>query len=230
MPGYYPMMMKLAGKRCIVVGGGTVAERKVLGLIEGGADTVIVIAPASTERLQALTGSGCIAYVQREYRESDLEGAFLLIAATNDRQLNARIAAAADERGIPVNTADRSELGSFITPAVVKRGDLTIALSTGGASPALTALLKRRLAEQYGPEYEGFLERLHALRKRVLEIITEPGLRTAVLRLAAEELPLFTETADKQARAKDSWPYADMSEYQLEEWMNRLLQAAERGC
>ncbi|QHT62087.1 bifunctional precorrin-2 dehydrogenase/sirohydrochlorin ferrochelatase [Paenibacillus lycopersici] len=221
MTAYYPMMVKLSGKRCMVVGGGTVAERKVAALLEGGADDVIVVAPRVTDNLDAWTAAGRIALRRKEYEHTDSEGAFLLIAATNDRRLNSGIAAYADRQGRLVNTADLGDAGSFVTPSVVRRGALVIAVTTGGASPALTALLKRRLAGQYGPAYEPFVERLHALRRRVLAEVDDAELRAAVLRLAAEELP----AEDGQGTIGGGGTAADA----IEQWMIRLLQAAERG-
>ncbi|QHW34149.1 bifunctional precorrin-2 dehydrogenase/sirohydrochlorin ferrochelatase [Paenibacillus rhizovicinus] len=227
MAAYYPIMVRLSGKRCVVVGGGTVAERKVAALLEGGADEVIVVSPHATANLEELAAIGCIALWRREYQEQDSEGAFLLIAATNDRQLNSGIAAYADSRGLLVNTADLGETGSFITPSVVRRGELVIALTTGGASPALTALLKRRLAEQYGPAYGAFIDRLHALRKRVLAEVGDSELRAAVLRLAAEELP--TEPGQETIEGGGGKVADAASDFEIEQWMIRLLQAAERG-
>ncbi|NBD25894.1 precorrin-2 dehydrogenase/sirohydrochlorin ferrochelatase family protein [Paenibacillus glycinis] len=224
MSAYYPMMVNLSGKRCVVVGGGPVAERKTLGLLDGGAGALIVVAPRATAQLEKLAAAGSIALRRREYRDSDAEGAFLLIAASDDRALNARLAEYAESRGILVNTADLGDRGSFITPSVVRRGELVIALTTGGASPALTALLKRKLDGEYGPAYERFVDRLHALRKRVLAKVGDPGLRASVLRLAAEELP-NRETWDDFGNAGKQVP----DELEIQHWMIRLLEAAERG-
>ncbi|MBM7563795.1 precorrin-2 dehydrogenase/sirohydrochlorin ferrochelatase family protein [Paenibacillus sacheonensis] len=226
MSAYYPIMVRLFGKRCVVVGGGAVAERKTIALLEGGADDLIVVAPQVTTRLEELAAAGCIALLRREYQDKDSEGAFLLIAATNDRLLNSGIAVYAEKRGLLVNTAEMGEAGSFITPSVVRRGELVIALTTGGASPALTALLRRRLAAQYGQAYEPFLERLHALRKRVLAEVADPELRAAVLRLAAEELP------NEDDQGKNDFGRGMSSgqiDFDIEEWMTKLLRAAERG-
>lgn len=240
MAAYYPMMMKLSGKRCVVAGGGTVAERKVLGLLEGGADDIVVVAPLATAKICELAEAACIVLHRREYKDNDALGAFLVIAATGDRLANERIAVSAEREGALVNVADLGEAGDFMTPAVVRRGELVIALTTGGASPALSALLKRRIAGQYGPEYEAFIERLQQLRKQVLNAVKDAEVRAAVLRLAAAEMPASDELAtnvqpvavlDVQAMREQAATGARAAhgEEAIEQWMNRLLQAVERG-
>ncbi|MBO7745467.1 bifunctional precorrin-2 dehydrogenase/sirohydrochlorin ferrochelatase [Paenibacillus sp. MWE-103] len=221
MAAYYPMMMDLTGRRCVVVGGGPVAERKTLGLLDGGAGELIVVAPRVTAKLEELAVSGSIALERREYMESDADGAFLLFAATDDRLLNGRVAADAARLGALVNTADAGGEGDFATPAAVRRGELVIAVTTGGASPVLAALLRRRLAGQYGPAFEASVGRLHELRLLAQTGIADAGLRSAVLRLAAEQTMREAESlpADGEANAGET----------IEQWMSRLRDAAERG-
>ncbi|AZN42304.1 precorrin-2 dehydrogenase/sirohydrochlorin ferrochelatase family protein [Paenibacillus albus] len=214
MTDYYSMMVKLQGRRCVVVGGGAVAERKVRGLIDGGADEIIVIAPHITEELKALANSGCIGLVQREYIEQDLHEAFLLFAATDSREVNGRIAAYGESRGALVNVADVGESGHFITPAVIRRGELLIAVTTGGASPALTSLLKKQLAGHYGAGYKDLVERLRLLREHVQVEMSDQRVRTILLRQAAEELAAPGAEYDRNETIND--------------WMKRLQQAAER--
>ncbi|SFS58195.1 bifunctional precorrin-2 dehydrogenase/sirohydrochlorin ferrochelatase [Paenibacillus sp. BC26] len=220
MKTYYPMMVKLQGKRCIVVGGGSVAERKVQGLLDGGADQVEVIAPAASSALQELALAGSIELVQREYREGDLQGAMLVVAATNNRHVNKELAALGERLGIFVNVADLGEEGSFVTPSIVRRGELLLAVTTGGASPALAAILKRRLAKQFDESFEDSVEGLRLLRARVLSSSLNPELRTSLLRMAAEEV------ASQAERNEVRFTY---TESQIDEWMSRLLQAAERS-
>lgn len=210
------MMVKLKGRRCVVIGGGAVAARKVRGLLEGGADDVIVIAPIITEELKGLADTGCIGLVQREYKEEDLHGAFLLFAATDSREVNERIAAVGEREGALVNVADAGETGDFVTPATVRQGELLLAVTTGGASPALTAIMRRQLAEQYGPAYKEIVDRLRLLREHVQAKVKEEARRTMLLRQAAEEL-----LAAQASALYDRYEPID-------EWINRLQQAAER--
>jgi precorrin-2 dehydrogenase/sirohydrochlorin ferrochelatase len=160
---YLPIFLDLHEKRCLVVGGGAVAERKVASMLEADA-AVIVVSPALSEMLQTLAVQGRIVHKAREYSAMDLNGVALVFAATDDPALQRKVAADAAERSIPVNVADMPELCSFITPAVIRRGRLQLAVSTGGASPALAARIRRELEDEFGPEYAVGLEVLAAAR------------------------------------------------------------------
>jgi siroheme synthase-like protein len=162
-PTYPLILTNLAHVRCVVVGGGAVAERKTRDLLEGGARP-IVISPDLTESLAGWRAEGRIAHIERVYRAGDLAGGFLAIAATDDRATNAAVAEEARGLGILVNVADDPADGNFHTAAVVRRGDLLVAVSTGGASPALTARIRRELAARYGDEYARLLALLRRLR------------------------------------------------------------------
>ena len=142
--GYYPLFLELAGRACLVVGGGTVAQRKVEGLLEGGAE-VTVVSPRLCKGLKTLAQQGHICALTRRYRRGDLRGKTLVVAATNDPQVNGQVAADAQQQGILVNGVDRPELCSFIVPSVIRRGDLVLAISTGGKSPAVAKRLRREL-------------------------------------------------------------------------------------
>lgn len=160
----YPIVLtKLAGARCVVVGGGSVAERKVSGLIEAGARP-LVISPRLTPALRSWLDAGQIEHHPRPYQEDDLSGAILAIAATDDPAVNARVAADARSRGILANIADDPEASSFHNVGTVRRGDLLLTISTGAASPALAAQLRAKLAEQFGPEYGRALALAAAIR------------------------------------------------------------------
>jgi siroheme synthase-like protein len=162
--GAYPLVLiNLARVRCVVVGGGAVAERKVRDLIAGGARPQ-VISPALTAALAGWHAAGQIEHLARAYRPGDLEGAFLAIAATDDRGVNAAVAEEGARRGILVNVADDPAAGNFHTAATVRRGDLLLAVSTGGASPALAARIRRELGSRYGEEYARLLDLLRGLR------------------------------------------------------------------
>ena len=138
---YYPVYLDLRGKLCVVIGGGEIGERKVEGLVESSAE-VTLISPDVTQRLQELAQAGRIAWHSRRYRQGDLKGAFLAIAATDVRDVNQAIAAEAQEEKVVLNVVDDAPLCSFIAPSIVKRGDVTLAISTGGSSPALARKLK----------------------------------------------------------------------------------------
>ncbi len=164
---YYPIFLKVEQKLCVVIGGGTVAERKITSLLEAGA-RVKVIAPEVTERIKILAREGKIIWEERPYRSGDLKDAFLVIAATNNPQVQEEVFAEAEERKIFCNVVDKPALCSFIVPSVVKRGRLQIAISTSGASPALAKRLREQLEELFGPEYAEYLELMAAWRKEIL--------------------------------------------------------------
>jgi siroheme synthase-like protein len=163
----YPIFAIIEDKPCLVVGGGAVGERKVQDLREAGA-RVTVLSPRLTPALAELAASGGIRHLNEDFTPDHLNGMALVMAATDDRAVNARVSAAAQERGLWVNVADDPEFCTFIVPAQVKRGDLTVAISTGGASPALARKLRQELQEQFGPEYRPYLALLRGLRARLL--------------------------------------------------------------
>jgi siroheme synthase-like protein len=150
--GHYPVVLELTGWPCVVIGGGSVAERKVEGLLAAGA-AVTVIAPRLTRRLQALAAGGRIGHVAREYAPGDLDGYRLAFAATGDAALNAAVAQEGRRRGVWVNAADDPAHCDFTLPAVLRRGPLVVAVATGGASPAVAALVRDELDRRLGPEY-----------------------------------------------------------------------------
>lgn len=164
---YYAVSLNLTGKKCLVVGGGRVAERKVKSLLECRA-LVKVVSPEATEAILQLAQAGRIDYAGREYCEEDLEQVFIAISATDSRELNRRVAMDCFARNIPINVVDDPEYCSFIVPAVVRRGDLTISISTGGKSPALAKKIRQELEQQYGNEYAILLEYLGRAREMVL--------------------------------------------------------------
>jgi precorrin-2 dehydrogenase/sirohydrochlorin ferrochelatase len=193
MSKLYPMMVDLTGKRCLVVGGGTVAERKVTLLLECGAD-VEVVSPATTARLATLAASGAVRVRRRPVRPVDLSDAFLVVVATDDPQVNREVAARVRSAGGLVNVADDPAACSFLVPSVLRRGDLTIAISTGGGSPALAKKLRQRLERTIGPEYEAYLAALRLLRERVKQAVADPEARQAIYRRAVES-DLFERAA-----------------------------------
>jgi len=176
---YYPAYLDLRERPCLVIGGGAVAERKALSLLEAGA-VVTIISPALTPKLHELSDSGKITHLQKQYEEKDLAGAFLAIAATDSAEVNTLVASACRKKQVLVNVAVPPEASSFIVPSVVERGDLLLAISTSGASPALARKIRQDIEQRYGTEYEIFIEKLSAIRKRVLEEIPDEGKRRQV--------------------------------------------------
>jgi len=150
--GYYPVLLDLAGRRCVMVGGGLVAERRVEGLVAAGA-RVIVISPRLTRSLAALAAEGRIEHEPRAYHEGDLAGADLAFVATNTGEVNAAVAREARERSVWINAADDPPRCTFILPALVRRGDLTVAVATGGSSPALARAIREELETYLTEDY-----------------------------------------------------------------------------
>src|SRR5262245_60372528 len=160
---YYPIFLDLRAHPCVVIGGGAVAERKVESLLQARA-RVAVISPTCTPPLRSWAAERVVVLPQRPYHFGDLRGFSVAFAATNDETLHQTIGG---EAGVLLNVVDRPALCSFIVPAVVSRGDLTLAVSTGGASPALAKKIRQALEQQFGPEYDLALRLLARVRERV---------------------------------------------------------------
>ena len=153
MAGFrYPISLEVGGRRCVVVGGGVVAEHKVRSLLDAGAD-VVVVAEACTAGLEELEAAGAISIVRRHYMRGDLDDARLAIAATDDPAVNAAVYEEGDSARVLVNSVDDVEHCHFAVPSVVRRGDLTLAIATAGKAPALAKKLRLALSRQFGPEY-----------------------------------------------------------------------------
>lgn len=153
---YYPISLDIDGKRCVVIGGGEVALRKVSALLEHDA-IVQVVSPELCPELEELFAAGRIMAAERPYADGDLAGAFVAIAATDDANINRKVASEAERRGLLVNVVDVPGLSNFIVPSQLRRGDLSIAVSTGGASPALARRIRERLEGDFGDEYAALL-------------------------------------------------------------------------
>jgi siroheme synthase-like protein len=163
---YYPMFLKISGKRCVVVGGGGVARRKVRALLEHGA-SVEVISPDPCLELDKLAETGEIKVLRRRYQSGDLQGAFLAIAATDNRVLSRQVVKEAQDRAVLVNVADDPQNSDFILPSYVRRGALTIAVSTAGVSPALARKIRTRLEKDFGDEYASLVRLIGEVRTEV---------------------------------------------------------------
>jgi precorrin-2 dehydrogenase/sirohydrochlorin ferrochelatase len=178
---YYPAFLNLHGKKVVVVGGGNVAERKILSLLKAGA-AVTVVSPAITARLCKEKTKKNIEHIARCYRKGDLRGSFLVIAATDNPSVNTQIAKDAPSL---VNVVDVPKECSFIAPSVIKRGPLTIAVSTGGISPAFSRTMRQELEKIYGPEIGKYLNFVGSIRRKTLQRLRTKGFKVA--RKAVEE-------------------------------------------
>lgn len=179
----YPLNLDLAGQLCVVVGGGEVGRRKLEGLLAAGA-RVRLIDP----RPQPVPAE--VELCRRPYRNGDLAGAILVIAASDDQDVNAAVAADARAAGLLVNVVDTPAAGNIALPAVLRRGALSVAVASDGGSPALSALVRDRLAETLGPEWETVADIAAALRRKRLTVSPHPDYNREVLRrLIAAGLP-----------------------------------------
>ncbi|AVX20861.1 MULTISPECIES: bifunctional precorrin-2 dehydrogenase/sirohydrochlorin ferrochelatase [Carboxydocella] len=176
----YPIFLRLDGKKCLVVGGGQVAERKIAGLLQAGAG-VLVVSPEVTERIEGWAGAGRVMWYRRLFQPDDVEQAHLVYAATDDAAVNARIARECQQRKIWVNVVDDPERGDFYLPAVLRRGHLQLAVSTGGQSPVFARKLRDHLARSIGPEYGEINDLLGELRQILLARIPDPGERQRIM-------------------------------------------------
>ncbi|MCL6628100.1 MAG: bifunctional precorrin-2 dehydrogenase/sirohydrochlorin ferrochelatase [Armatimonadetes bacterium] len=163
---HYPVNLDLRGRKCIVVGGGNVAERKVRVLLDFDAN-VIVVAPQLTIGLEEMADAGKIEHINEPFRPEFLQEAFLAIAATDDRETNSAVSSKAQELGVLVNVVDDPELCTFLVPAIVRRGNVVISISTSGKSPILAKQIKEKVESCIGPEYQYLADMLGALRDEI---------------------------------------------------------------
>lgn len=203
----YPIcLVDLGRRRVVVVGSGRVAERKLGGLLAAGA-AVNVVGPRPTKQILAWAGSGAITLSARRYQDGDLAGAFLVVAATDDSAVNQAVCDEARRRGCLVNAVEHPERSDFIVPAVVRRGEVTIAIGTGGASPALARHLRRRVEQAIGAEYAAAAAVLAELRPVLAERFPDADARTAAVeRLLAAGL---LDVAQEEGQAAAAWALAE---------------------
>ncbi len=198
MKHYYPIFLDVEQRRCVVVGGGRVAERKIKGLLEARAQ-VVVVAPEVTPQIKEWHGQGKVEIFFRGFQEGDLEGAFLVVAATNNPEVQRAVVSEARSRGILCNVVDQPEESNFFVPSVVKRGRLQIAISTSGASPAVARRLRETLEEMFGPEYERYLELMARWRQEILaRSLSEAERRRLFELLALLPLPLWIKRGEEE--------------------------------
>jgi precorrin-2 dehydrogenase / sirohydrochlorin ferrochelatase len=197
----FPMFMKLEGRSCLVVGAGTIGEPKISSLIASGA-SVRVIALHATRAVAEWAQAGRITWDARAFGAVDLDGVFLVIAATNSRDLNATIFDQARQRNILCNVVDDPEYCDFYYPAVVRRGDLQLAISTNGHSPALAQRIRSELEIQFGPEYGDWLDELGRIRQQLFASKIDPEERRRLLHeLASRQAFETAQSAERNLEA-----------------------------
>lgn len=212
----YPLYLKIEGRRCVVVGGGAVARRKVASLLECGAE-VIVVSPVLCVELEERAERGDIVVLRRVFESGDLTGAVLAIAATDDEPVNKAVLAAGRAAGVWVNVVDVPDLCDFYVPASIRRGPVEIAIGTSGECPALAKRLRIELEKAVGPEYEPYARLCARLRAELRTRVPEAGDR-----LRAEQ-----EFLDSRALALLAEGRTDEAERVLEACLQRWQQPKE---
>ena len=205
MTSLFPMFLKLEGRQCLVVGAGKVGESKIAGLLETGT-RIRVVALAASPAVRDWARAGKIELELRPFSAEDLDGAFLAVVATNSRGLNERVYREAQRRGVLCNVVDVPDLCDFFYPAVVRRGDLQIAVSTAGQSPSLAQTIRQQLEKQFGPGYAGWVEELGETRRLILASDLDKERKLDLLHSLASREALeaaLSETAQLAARGEE---------------------------
>jgi precorrin-2 dehydrogenase/sirohydrochlorin ferrochelatase len=203
MSSLFPMFVKLEGKHCLVVGAGRVGEPKIVGLIDTGA-CVHVIALEASDAVKAWAQAGKIRLELRAFSVGDLDGTLLAIVATASRALNGSIYREAQRRGVLCNVVDDPEYCDFYYPAVVRRGDLQIAISTNGQSPSLAQKLRQQLERQFGPGYARWIAELGETRRLVLASSLDAERKSALLHSLASREAVKAALVEESAKLESS--------------------------
>jgi precorrin-2 dehydrogenase/sirohydrochlorin ferrochelatase len=177
----FPINLNVQGCKCLVIGGGKVAERKVESLLQCEAD-IYLVSPKVTQNLEKLAGEGAIKLINRAYNTNDLDGCFLVISATNDQQVNHNVANDCLLRNILINVVDDPDKCNFTVPSVLRRGSLCIAVSTDGKSPILAKKIREELEERFGAEYAEFLDLMGEIRDQVMRDIPDEKKRIMIFK------------------------------------------------
>jgi precorrin-2 dehydrogenase / sirohydrochlorin ferrochelatase len=199
---YYPLLLDLTDIRCLVIGAGEVGLRKIRGLLQCVPKQVVAVdpAPPGPELTALLASQDNFSYEQRPFAETDLDQAQLVFACTSSRAVNDAVGQACMLRGILCNMTDAPELGNFVLPASITRGDLTISISTSGSSPALARVIRQDLETRYGPEYEIMTRLLADIRADLLALRRSSDENREIFRrLASSPLPEFIKHSDRHA-------------------------------
>lgn len=196
MKPYYPLMIDLSNRPCVVIGGGNVAERKIITLLEAKA-RITVVSPKVSKRIEDLSNDSSVQWLKREYKQGDLKDNFIVIIATDNSVINKIIYNEVDHSNQLVNIVDTPNLCTFIVPSSIKRGYLQITVSTNGASPGLTKKIKQDLETLYGQEYEEYTEFLADMREWILNNINIGDKKAYFLDLLTEENLLKIKSGDR---------------------------------
>jgi len=197
----FPAFLKISGRRCLVVGAGPIAEEKIESLLRARAD-VRVVAPIAAAKIRAWSDEGKIRWEERKFRPSDLAGVFLAVAATSSPALHAQIYKLARRRSVLCNVVDDPAHCDFYYGSVVRRGELQIAISTGGQSPALAQRLRKKLEQEFGVEYEQWLEEIGKIRERLFSKTITPARRRVLLHRLASEISFEEHLRRRKRPAK----------------------------
>jgi siroheme synthase-like protein len=199
---YYPVFIEMQGRRCLVIGGGHEAQRKIEGLLAAEA-RVEIISPALTEELQRLLAEGkIVSWQQRDYRDGDVEGYEVVMVATDDGKVNAAVSAEGKRRGVWVNAADDTENCDFILPAVIRRGNITLAASTGGTSPALARRLREELEAYHTEDMPALADLLAEVRVDLRARGIRPGVEVWQDAIDEDLRVLLAQRKHRQAKAR----------------------------
>ncbi|GGB53629.1 NAD(P)-binding protein [Fictibacillus barbaricus] len=198
MDNYYPVMLKMKGKRAVVVGGGKIAERKIKGLLEAGAD-ILVISPKVTDKLLRLATDKTIKWEQKSFEPADIKGAFLVITAVNERAVNQSVQDSITDQQLFCRSDDQGE-GNFILPSLFRQGKLTIAVSTSGASPGMAKKITAGFSSVYDDTFGEYLDFLDQCRKYIRTSIKDPDKRKRILTEILDEEFLNLSHKEREER------------------------------
>lgn len=187
-PSLFPVFIKLAGRACLVIGAGSVAESKIASLLDSGAQ-VTVVAPAATDEIQRLAASRLIRWIPRKFAPADLNRVFLVVAATTDRDVNRAVFHEAVERGILCNSVDDPPNCDFYFPAIVRRGPLQIAISTSGESPALAQRIRREVEDSLDASFGDWVDEIGERRREIIAVVPPSDDRKRLLHRLAQSEP-----------------------------------------
>ncbi len=222
--GYFPLFINLSGRDVLVAGGGKVAERKARILREFDA-AIRLVSPEATQGLTELAGSGAIRFLRREYRTEDIDTAAIVVAATGDRTVNRQIHDDAVCKGIPVNVADDPELCTFFFPAIVRRDDFVVGITTSGSYPALSRYAREKIETLFPDQYGVITDILKEYREKIRNEIHSPAERAAIL----EKLMDTAAQAAQNAKTLDRRILIEQLDKAREEWARRVpTQGGER--
>lgn len=202
MSQFYPINLRIENQNCLVVGGGTVAERKVLTLLSYGAK-VRVISKRVTDTIETLAGEGQLELFRRPYQVTDADNFFLVICATDDEIINQQVADECHQRNILVNVVDDPVKCNFFVPSILQRGALCISISTGGKSPLLAKKIRESMEGQFGAEYEEYLELLGDFRTKVITQIPDINMRKEMFTKLIESDVLDLLRQGRREKAKE---------------------------